>query len=516
MSSPALFPAPVKGLVTVEDFQDGTAGSARVLRNFWPTVNGASIRGGSIRKALLADGGAVVSTFVYKKGDIRKIFAATNTAIYDMSTAAVLPNPTTASVSGLSSGEWCVFQHNIVGNFFLVAVNGRDERQVYDGTQWRANIPAITFDTKYTMSSSRLLYGWLFKRRQWYVGAGTMDAWYLDADAAGGAAHVFPLGGIFQLGGSLLAGFSWSIESGDGLSALCVFLSTEGEIAVYAGNNPDVATDFSLKGIYQIARPLGRNALADVGSDIWIATSDGLIAMSQVLLQGRKDTSQLSFLSRPIEREWRRAVSINSTNWSMITWPARNCLLISFSGHILPYTNFVLNVLTNSWSIFTNWYSTSFAESDGNLYFGDDSGTFWHADVSGTDDGRSFSAAYISSFSYGDNPEGVKRACSAHMLFKSVERPNVKLFARSDGNETVPLYTTANQIKQSSGTWDNATWDVSRFDSIGALPVEYGIRQNVFATGRRLAVGCVLVSSGDFALNIEIGAASLVVEGGSA
>src|SRR3546814_3930081 len=84
-------------------------------------------------------------------------------------------------------------------------------------------------------------YVWVYKSRLWFAQKDSMTAWYMDnADSIGGTAEPFPLGGVFGLGGSLLFGSAWSIDSSSdsGLSEQNIFVSTEGEVAVYQGSDP--------------------------------------------------------------------------------------------------------------------------------------------------------------------------------------------------------------------------------------------------------------------------------------
>ncbi|MFK5282932.1 hypothetical protein ACI3PL_25530, partial [Lacticaseibacillus paracasei] len=59
-----------------------------------------------------------------------------------------------------------------------------------------------------------------------------------------------------------------SMDAGDGLDDKCVFVSSEGEVAVYEGTNPGSAADWRKAGVYQITRPLGQNAKVSAGGDL--------------------------------------------------------------------------------------------------------------------------------------------------------------------------------------------------------------------------------------------------------
>src|SRR3546814_4932486 len=106
-------------------------------------------------------------------------------------------------------------------------------------------------------------YVWVYKSRLWFAQKDSMTAWYMDnADSIGGTAEPFPLGGVFGLGGSLLFGSAWSIDSSSdsGLSEQNIFVSTEGEVAVYQGSDPGEAATWSKVGVYRIGKPLGARA----------------------------------------------------------------------------------------------------------------------------------------------------------------------------------------------------------------------------------------------------------------
>ena len=511
-SQPVTFPAPKGGLVTTADMASQEPGSATVLRNFFPTLMGCKIRGGSQKKGLAADGGDIKSAFKYKYGSNEKLFMATNAGIYNMTAPAAPPATTAADVSGMSGGDWCAFQHTNAGTSWLVCLNGANDRQLYNGTTW-ATAPAITFTDGTTMP--QLNYGWLFKNREFFLKNGTLDAYYLPVNAIGGAAVVFPLGGVMKKGGSLLTGFSWSLESGDGLSDLCVFLSTEGEIAVYAGSDPSSASDFALKGVYQIGRPLGKNAWIRAGGDILIATTDGLTPMSQVFQRDRQSLSLVS-VSRPIEDDWRKAANATGTGWTLKQWPEQNLVFVAFPENtVVTDTTFVLNVLTGRWSTISNWQALCYETLQGGLFFGSLDGYMWQGDASGTDDGLTFSASYLSQFSPAGQFGQRATASLAHMYFRAKTKPKVRLFARSDYDRSTPTFDSVTEGDSSSSEWDVGLWDVALWDGVSQVQ-RYDFRQNVRATGDMLAVGCVITSGGDFKLDIEVDLATVQVSIGEA
>lgn len=511
-SQPITFPAPVAGLVTSTDMASATQGAASILRNYFPTLTGCRVRGGSIKRGLAAGGANILSAFKYKYGGIERMFMATAAGIFDMSSPAAPPTTTAASVSGLNGGDWCTFMHANAGSAYLVCVNGADDRQLFDGAAWTTS-PAITFSDG--TIPSQLNCGWLFKNREFFCKNGTLDAYYLAVNAVGGAANVFPLGGVMKKGGSLITGFSWSIESGDGLSDMCVFVSTEGEVAVYSGSDPSSASDFALRGVYQIGKPLGKNCWIKAGGDVLVATVDGLTPISQVFTRDRQALTQVS-VSRPIEDLWKLAANATGTGWTLKPWPEQNLVFVSFpSNPVVDDTVFVLNVLTGKWTTVSNWRASCFENQQGSLFFGSIGGYSWQGDVSGTDDGMTFTATYLSQFLPAGNFGQRVNASLAHMYFRGKTKPKVKLFARADWDISEPSFASVSTGDQASSEWDVGQWDVAIWNGL-STKYRFDFRQNVRASGDMLALGCVIVSGGEVRLDLDVDLGTLQVSQGEA
>ncbi len=509
-SAPLVYPAPKLGLVTTAGLADEISGAASVLDNWLPTIRGARIRGGSVKSGLVEDATALVSSMRYRYGGMEKLFMATGSAIYDVSNPPPLPDAIAADVDTLDGGDWSSFQHTTDAGGYLITVNGHDARRVYNGTAW-ATTPSITFDVGDLTTSASFSHGWLFKKREFFIKAGTLDAYYLeDVDAIGGAAKVFPLGSIFSKGGSLLTGFTWSFEAGDGPNAYCVFVTTEGEAAIYSGDDP--GNNFALVGVYPLGKPLGKNAFLPLVGDVLVCTVPGLKLMSAVLQRGADQPP----LSESIEEEWSQAAISTGGDWRMTLWEEQNLILISFPNNVVvPDTTFVLHSQTKRWSLVRNWPANCFGVKEGRLFFGGNEGYVWSADTSGSDDGQPFQATYLSQFIAAGNIGQRKSASLAQMYFRGKEKPNVKLFARADGDTSIPTQSAVTIGNENSSVWDVGLWDVAVWDEVSALQ-RFNFRQNVRANGETLAVGCAVTSSGQFQLTLQIDLATLQVHGGEA
>ena len=375
-AQPVAFPAPIGGWVENVNIAKGGPGTARVLENIFPGVQGCRVRGG--RQKVATVGARVKSMFTYQAGVTNRLFAATSAAIYDITGL----NPTTvptASVSGMASGYWSTVQMGTAGGEFLVVVNGTDTPRTFNGTTW-----ATTSITGVT--STELSYVSKHKSRLWFVRKNSLTAWYLPVDSIAGAALDLSLTGVMQRGGSLMFIATWSQDTGDGQDDRIVFVSTEGEVAVYEGSNPASAADWSLVGLYNITKPLGPKCHFRAGGDLVIGTESGLVPLSAVT---QKDPAAMdvSALSGAIEQSWRDQVKRRTVDQPMelFTWPRENMLMVSLPHDLT--TSFVANIQTGAWCKYIGWDVQAATVFNGQMYIGDRAGFVYAAEVGGADEG---------------------------------------------------------------------------------------------------------------------------------
>lgn len=490
------FLAPKSGWIANQNIaQPETMDAAWRLTNFFPTATGSELRRGSSNYAKIGTAGGYVRSFLrYKNGGVEKLFGAVDEGIYDITAIAdndVSPAP---SVAGTLSGDWRSTQFATSGGVFLVAVNGADDGQVYNGDVWfQANekkLTQIAFDgqtgpfqigqtvtgatsgataiivavssngvTGYLLvrdasedpfednealsttggaatvngepfvvflgvsgiDTSRLDFVWAYKNQLFFIEKDTMNAWYAEVDALGGVLKRFPLGGVFPLGGSLMFGAAWSLESSGqgGLSEQCIFVTTEGEVAVFQGIRPSLAETWSKVGTYRIGKPLGPKAWFRSGGDIIIATDIGMIPLSQAI---NRDIAALSAvaLSYPIETAWNDSVrDRRSQHWDCIMWPERQMVLVALPTMVneLPEM-FVANARTGAWASFTNWDGACLEVFQGRLFFGSKDGRIVEAYVTGADRGETFTGVYVPLFIDAGAPASSKVTLMTHAVIR--------------------------------------------------------------------------------------------------
>lgn len=531
---PHQFPAPLRGLVANESLAISQPGGALVLENMFPTQKGVRLRAGSKKHATVGSG-IVESLMTYRSGAAEKMFACHLGEIIDV-TAPLDPGiPPSGDVTGQTSNYYSFVQFATAGGEYLIAVNGTDLHQVYDGAAWAQNDPAITGQSSDTFS-----HVWSHKSRLFFVRKGTLIAYYLPVDSLGGAAAEFSLEGVFKRGGALSFGATWSLDAGDGLDDKCIFVSDQGEVAVYEGSNPASAADWALVGRYDIASPLGVNGTMQAGGDLLVMTVDGIIPISAAI---NKDKAALSLaaITRPIEPLWKEDVfSRGYRPWEIMKWPEKNMAVISVpgsydaqpiesdwgegywrsfiwgggDGNILtqdPYC-YVVNLQTGAWAKYTGWDVQCLGFLNGYVYFGTTDGKIMQAEVGGNDDGQAYVCRYAGLFEDlgGANTKHLFQA-RAKWQYGAVFRDKV-----SFSTNYVLSWPAAPASATDSGdaaVWDLAEWDAATWDSEAATRIKanwVSVGRNGYSVAPMVQVTC----GGTAEPDAELVAIDLTYEGG--
>lgn len=328
------------------------------------------------------------------------------------------------------------------------------------------------------VSSPDLSNVWGFKNRVFFIQKDSMDAWYLPAGQITGTAVKLPLGGVFSLGGSLSFGASWSLDTGGGLNATCAFFTTEGEVAVYQGDNPGDIDSWSQVGVYRVGKPMGRKAFIAAGGDLVVATDVGFVPLSQAL---QKDYAALSpsAVSAPIDVEWNDAVQKRSSQpWCCKKWSANQMTVVALPtvGDEQP-AFFVANTRTGAWAKYTNWDAGCLEVFQDRLFFGSSLGRIYEANVTGSDDGQPYTATYLPSFDALGTP-GLKSVSMARCYLRSSTAVREKITIKPDYQTNTPAVPDASPIDVGS-VWGAAIWGQSVWGYVADKIVSYQWRSAV-------------------------------------
>lgn len=506
------FPPPSRGWVQSGNILQASPDQAEVLDNFIVTAQGARLRGGA--QAYSAIGTSVVRLFTYVSGSTEILFAATASGIYDTATgggyssgfsSGFTVSPTLSRAG--TSGDWSTTQISTAGGEFLVGVNGTD-------TGWTFNGSTFSDISLTGVASTDLSQVWLFKERLFFVEEGTQSCWYLPVESIGGTVTEINLGSVFQKGGSLLFGATWSLDSGSGLDDVCIFVSTRGEVAVYEGTDPASASTWSLVGVYDIGEPLNKHAFFKAGGDLAILTEDGIIPVSEAL---RKDRAalQASAITYPIEDAWKDAIADRNVSYPITAtlWQSGTLLLVGTpeTGDAGVPISFAANARTGAWSRITGWDVRCGAVYDDSLYFGTSDGIVYQADTGGTDGGVAYSAAYVPKFQDDDK---LRSAQSAQVMYRAARSANVNLFAHAD-YQVDPMENPTPITVSSGDVWGTGVWGTFVWGTSDPI-YTFDEWQFVRASGYSLAPGMTVTSNQTQKVEFELLATRLRVESGYA
>lgn len=460
------FKAPVRGLVLNENLAGSGPQGAIVLENWTPISRGIRMRKGS---RLFATVGTepVESLMAYSAGTDKELFAVSDGEIFDITSVADPEVAPTPDVTGLSESYFSFVNFTTSGTPYLVAVNGADDLQLYNGTSWTAinagSVPAITVTL-----TSLLTHVWVYRNRLFFVHKNSQLAHYLPVDSVGGALGTISLGGIFQKGGNLLFGGTWSLDAGDGIDDKCVFVSDLGEIAIFEGGNPagTTAEDWNLVGRYDSAPPLGPRCTMSAGGDLLIGGESGLVAVSASIT---KDSAAigLTAVSRSIEPLWAEtATARDGLPWEIVKWPDRQIAIVStpINSPSQQGQCFVINLETGAWSVYTGWDTRCLALHDGAVYFGTTDGTIMEAEVGGNDNGMPYYCKVAFAWDHCGS-EGVwKEFVSARAVFRATRPFNARVSVSTEYTQSFPTAPDAAD-SVSSSLWDEGLWDEALWDS---------------------------------------------------
>lgn len=434
------------------------------LDNLFPGTSDVRLRNGSVSWANRAAAGDIESLYSFQSNTAgtSKLFACSDNGIYDASAGGAMG----AAVSALTNGQLEMVNFtNSAGTNYLWGVNGADKVKTYNGTAWAdldgVSVPAIT-----GVTVQNLNYCWIFKRRIFCIEKNTMNAWFLPVDSIAGAMSKFPVGGLFSRGGYLLSGCSWTLDGGNGPDDYCVFITSEGEVAVYAGVDPTVSTGFSLIGVFYVGKPVGRRCFVRVGGDVWVATALGLIPLSK-LTRGEPFAPRMA-VSDPIRPSWSQAVAAygSQSGWEMEVHPLQQALVVNIPLGAGLARQFVVNVLTGAWAQFTGWNALCFAAHNNTLYYGGTLGVVYESWSGSSDPGTvPIVGQVVQAYNYLGKRSGTSQIKLARPIISY--NGGVEIRAAVYTDFTYGDYTTIvpPDLAIVSSPWDITPWDVSIWSS---------------------------------------------------
>lgn len=374
--SPSTIPASLRGIDQASPLNAMRPDSAIRLVNFIPRSDGLHVRAGQ-RK--WADGlGHVVSLLTFSD---HKVFAASGGSLTEVRHGVKIPQ-----LTGMLSDRWQGDTLVNAGARFLVAANGLDGPRVFDGTSWRTCAITGIDPTRWCCP--------VFHQRRMFFGNGD-EVCYLGTGAIGGPAKRIPIKPYLKRGGRVVGLASMLGSNERNRADELVVLTSEGEILVYSGTDPDTAATWSQRGVWTCDKPMGWRPMSMLGGQPMVLTTSGLFRVPDMLAkpQSVRDYDAITTPVQDTYGGW--APKEQDANWQAIESPTDDGLLIVN----LPDGNQVARSATGGWTELKGCTATAWAATRDHTFRATADGEVWHYGAGHHDDGQAIEALAVSAYS---------------------------------------------------------------------------------------------------------------------
>ena len=451
VSQSASIPAPVRGWNARDSLANMPEDFAIELENIFPNLTSCDLRSGFASHSTGNGSGAVETLVEYAGPSTRKLISAAGSVIYDSSAAG----GSTSIATGKANARWQTTMFGTSGGNFLFMVNGADAPIYYNGS-------AFVTPTLSGVTATDIVNVTAHQRRLFFVFNDSLVFGYLPVVSVAGTVATFDIGGLCKKGGYLQAIGSWTRDGGAGPDDLFVAITSEGECIIYSGNDPSSADAWSLAGVFNIGKPIGRRCLEKSGSDLTVITQDGAISLSAFLPIDQVAASGQA-ISTNIQNEFLASTRAYSTifGWQSILYPQGSYSLFNIPLSSTESVQYVVNSQTGAWCKFTGQNAACWSLYNGDLYFGaQDGGVIYKADTGTSDNAADIDWKIRPSFSYYGSRGNKKifSLCRPHFISSGV--PSFAIDLNLDFSDINPT-NIPTPSETASALWDVSKWDES-------------------------------------------------------
>lgn len=440
--------APLTTTQTSDKFQHvnfGTAGG-----NFLVMVNGADA-------PLIYNGNSIGNAFS----------AAFNTAVTSITSVGTLASVTMANPHNLVTGRYV-----IISGFTPAGYNGTYQITVTGASTFDYTLAAplgvttvtgiATPDVNFAITGVNpavFINVAVFKSRLWFVEKNSTKVWYMPTLSIGGAAQSIELNSLFNRGGYLVAMGDWSLDAGYGMDDYAVFITSEGQVAVYQGTDPATAATWTLIGVYDIGSPIGRRCMMKYAGDLTIITQDGLLPLSKALMSSRVSTHEA--LTDKIQHIMSEYTDFYGANfgWETVVFPKQNMLIVNIPYQTDKSYQLVMNTISGAWSRFIGWNAHSWELHNDLIYFGGATAIYKAWDTQ-ADNNTNIEYEAQQSFNYFGNHAQLKQVKMLRPIIATDGNPTILFGVNVDYSTTAPQGNpTFAPTTPIPAEWDVALWD---------------------------------------------------------
>lgn len=315
------------------------------------------------------DSGPVGSILVYYPaiGGTPKVFATRSVNLYDVTAGGTPGAPLLTTLSSLYVTS--IMFHNTAGAFLLACADNGGYFY-YNGTAW--TVPTFGAGTGQigNIDPAKLCFVMEWKKKVWFVEKDSTHAWYLATSAITGPATMFDFGEHFSRGGKLVALANWTVDGGQGVDDYLIAVSSQGDVVIYQGTDPNSASTFKQQGRWSIgALPAGRRSVYASGGDVYILSQQGVIPVSKLLAAGKdvevRAKISLSYLVDPIVADQMQRTS-QLAGWQIVLLAKEELVVVGMpDGRYLA-----MKTTTDGWSILKDLPYSCFGTYDATIYAG--------------------------------------------------------------------------------------------------------------------------------------------------
>lgn len=472
-------PAPVGGLNVVDSLLGMPETDCISNINWFPQAYGLQLRLGYQEHSNGLPAQAETLAVYNGQDGVRTLLAWADDGLYDATAVGPVGAPI---LTGLSTARWHTTGMANSGGTQLVAFSGSDDGIVYNdsGAHRLVAGDGIVAYTWKDVDPADLTICTVHQRRLWAVEGGTCFAWYLPPNQVYGDATLFDFGPVFKRGGAIAGLTTWTVDDGDGADDNLVIVSTEGEVAVYKGTDPNGASTWALTGVYFMGQPVSGNRFYEkVGGDVKFMTTQGLVSLNDMLTSTKTSAAQNTTEARKVQQALSEAAAALGIldGWQTYFCPELNMLMVNVpSVTTLGPIQFVENTVNGAWCQFNGYKATTFVTFNGLPFFADEDGRImqgWtgNADNVLLDDptGDYIVGSVQQAYSYISKPAAQKQI--------GIYRPNFVVTANAQYGASIAYDFTFRTPQigialpgTDSARWDSGIWDQSFWS--GALKTQ--------------------------------------------